>query len=256
MVQLPCQQQRKKGSNWIPLFVLCLAMAAFWALDLDSYLDLALLINRQNELSGYVAGNRAVTIILFTLLYMATVALSVPGASILTIAGGFLFGWFLGGLAALTGATVGATAVFLIARTSFGALLKRKAGPSLARLAEGFRENAVSYMLFLRLTPVFPFWLLNIAPALLGVKIRTYVWTTVLGIIPGTFAFSVIGAGLGSVIEAQEAANPGCSAAGACPVDFKALVTPQLLAAFFALGLAALIPILVRTWREGRGRAR
>ena len=245
---------RTRWKRWIPAGALCLAAIAFWALGLNRYLDLGWVIQRQNQLLNYVSAHWVTMLTGYMILYAVIVALSIPGASILTIVGGFLFGWIWGGLAALFGATFGALVVFLIARSSLGAVFKHKAGPFLRRLAGGFRENAANYLLFLRLTPVFPFWLVNIAPALLGVPLGVYLWTTVVGIIPGTFAFSVIGSGLGSVVEAQEMANPGCAASGACSVDLDALVTPQLLAAFFALGMTALIPILVRFLRNRRSQ--
>ncbi|WP_209007474.1 TVP38/TMEM64 family protein [Roseibium litorale] len=241
---------RSGRKRWIPAGLLVLVAVAFWAFGLNRYLELAWVIQRQNQLQTYVSEHWAAMLSGYMILYTLIVALSIPGASILTITGGFLFGWIWGGLAALLGATFGALAVFLVARSSLGAVFARRAGPFLTRLAGGFRESAASYLLFLRLTPVFPFWLVNIAPALLGIRFNVYLWTTILGILPGTFAFSVIGSGLGSVIEAQELASPGCTVSGACTVELEALITPQLLAAFFALGIAALIPILVRFLRR------
>ncbi len=127
----------------------------------------------------------------FVALYAAVVALSLPGGAVLTMAGGFLFGWLLGGLASIVGATIGASIVFLIARSALGEFLAARAGPWLSRFRQGFQDDAFSYLLFLRLVPIFPFWLVNLAPALLGVGFVTYVATTFLGIIPGTFAYSL-----------------------------------------------------------------
>ena len=119
------------------------------------------------------------------------VALSLPGGAVLTLAGGFLFGWFIGGVASIIGATIGATIVFLIARSTIGDALAARAGPFLSRFRQGFQQDAFSYLLFLRLVPIFPFWLVNLAPGLLGVGFGTYVATTLLGIVPGTFAYSL-----------------------------------------------------------------
>jgi uncharacterized membrane protein YdjX (TVP38/TMEM64 family) len=172
----------------------------------------------------------------------------------LTVFGGFLFGWLVGGIAAAVAASIGATIVFLIARTSVGDVLLRRAGPRLKRLAEGFREDALSYLLFLRLVPVFPFWLVNLAPAFLGVPLKTFVLGTSIGVVPNTFAFAFAGAGLDSVIDAQKAAKQACIAAGRSDcymhLDLHALVTPKLLIALGMLGALALIPVLVR--RYGR----
>ena len=149
--------------------------------------------------------------------------------------------------------------VFLVAKSTLGKTLAAKAGPRLERIAEGFRENAFSYLLFLRLVPVFPFWLVNLAPGLLGVPFRTYALATALGIIPGTFAFSLAGNGLDSVIEAQQAAHRSCLAKAGeggqelCPyeLDPSALLTMELIAAFVALGFVSLIPVATK-WVKRR----
>lgn len=243
-----------KGSmrRWMPLAGLAAAMAVAWWLGLHEYLTLSSLIRHRIELLTFVDSHLWGAIAVYALVYVAAVALSFPGASLLTIAGGFLFGWFVGGTATVAGATVGATLIYMIARSSLGEALTRRAGPFVSRLSEGFRENAFSYLLFLRLTPIFPFWLVNIAPAMFHVPLWTYAAATFFGIVPGTYAFAVIGSGLDSLIEAQEAASPGCAAAGTCHVDVAALLTPELIAAFFALGFAALIPVGLKKFRGRR----
>ena len=178
------------------------------------------------------------------------VALSLPVGAVLTISGGYLFGTAIGSAATVIGATCGAMGIFLIARSSLGEGLARRAGPSLARFAEGFQKDAASYLLFLRLAPVLPFALVNIAPALLGAKLKTYLWTTAIGIIPGTLAFSSIGSGLGSVIDAQRAAYQACLATGSatCSLSINpgTLITREVVLAFFLLAGVALIPIIAK----------
>jgi uncharacterized membrane protein YdjX (TVP38/TMEM64 family) len=148
--------------------------------------------------------------------------------------------------------------VFVIARSAFGAGLRRRAGPALARILDGFRDDAASYLLFLRLVPAFPFWLVNLAAALGGVALPVFVWTTLVGIVPGSFAFSVAGAGLDSVIAAQQAARGACEAAGRgdCGhgLDLGAILTPQMLAAFVLMGCTALIPAIWRRISKRGGR--
>lgn len=238
--------------RWLPIVALVAVMAFGLSQGWHQHLSLSTLIRERQDLMGFVGSHQLLAIGAYMILYASLVALSFPGASLLTIAGGFLFGWTTGGTVTIMAATLGATALFLAARTSLGETLKQRAGPFAAKLAEGFRENALSYLLFLRLTPVFPFWLVNIAPAIFHVPLRTYVFATFVGIIPGTFAFAFIGSGLDSVIEAQEAASPGCAAAGTCEVEISALVTPELLAAFFALGVASLIPVGLKRLRARR----
>ncbi|SOC17787.1 Uncharacterized membrane protein YdjX, TVP38/TMEM64 family, SNARE-associated domain [Stappia indica] len=235
--------------RFLPLAVILAAMALGYALGLHEHLSLSELIRRRTELAGIVSQNLWLAIAGFAAVYVAAVALSFPGASLLTVLGGFLFGWALGGTVVAFAATIGAGLIFLAARMSLGETLAARAGPFLSRLAEGFREDAFHYLLFLRLAPVFPFWLVNVAPAVFGMRLRPYLVATFLGILPGTYAYAFIGAGLDSVIAAQEAASPGCAAAGTCRIELSALVTPQLLLAFAALGLAALIPVALRKWR-------
>jgi len=212
-----------------------------------------MLVTHRAAIDHFIAGHFGLALLAFVTLYIVVVALSIPGAIVLTVAGGILFGWLVGGLAAIGGATLGATLVFIAARGACGEGVMSRAGPRLMKIAEGVRADAFSYLLFLRLVPVFPFWLVNLAPALVGVRLRTFVGATVLGIIPGTFAFTLVGAGLDSVIRAQGAAYRACLAAGrsGCRLDFDmyAALTPQLLVALAALGVVALIPMIIRRRR-------
>jgi uncharacterized membrane protein YdjX (TVP38/TMEM64 family) len=233
-------------------------MGLAYAMGWHHYLSFKTIGTNYEALKAFIAANLAAALLIYVLLYVAVVALSLPGGLVMTLTGGLLFGWLAGALATVVGATIGATLIFLIARSSLGEALTARAGPWLGRLQEGFKENALSYLLFLRLVPVFPFWLVNLAPALLGVPLRTYVIGTAIGIIPGTVAFSVAGAGLGSVVEAQNAIHAACLAKGpadpdtACPytIDTSALITKELLVAFALLGLVALIPVVYKRWSK------
>jgi uncharacterized membrane protein YdjX (TVP38/TMEM64 family) len=247
-------------SGWrrfMPIVVLALLGTLVYAMGWHRELSLETLVRHRAAIDQFVGDHRLAAMAVFIAIYIGVVALSVPGAVFLTISGGFLFGVVAGGLASIVGATVGATCIFLIAKSAFGEFLLRRAGPVAAKLAEGFRADAFSYLLFLRLVPVFPFFLVNLAPALTGVKLRTFVAATALGIVPGTFAFALFGASLDSVIAAQEVPYRACLAAGGqgCRLDFdlKAAFTPQLLAALAALGIAALIPVAVKRFRGRAG---
>jgi len=243
--------------RWLPLALIVAAMAvAIWQ-GWYRYLTLESLIAHEAEFRAFIGSNIAGALAIYALIYIAVVALSLPGGLLLTLAGGYLFGWLLGGSVTVVAATIGATLIFLIARTSLGSALAERAGPRLNALKDGFRQDGLNYLLFLRLVPVFPFWLINIAPALLGVRLSTYVLGTVVGIIPGTFAFAFVGAGLDSVIAAQRQSFDACTAdatakgldpATACKlgIDPSALVTPGLIAALIALGVLALVPIAAK----------
>jgi uncharacterized membrane protein YdjX (TVP38/TMEM64 family) len=236
------------------LAVLVIAMGWHRELSLEA------LVRHRSALESFIATHFFAALLGYVGVYIIVVAMSVPGALFLTIAGGVLFGWLAGGTAAVFGATIGASLIFLIARHALSDYVHRKAGPRLASLAEGFKADAFNYLLFLRLVPVFPFWLVNLAPAVLGVGFGAFMAATALGIIPATLAYSFVGAGLDSVIGAQEMAYKACLAAGRsdCRLDFdlKAAVTPQLLIALSALGVLSLLPVIIRRWRGAPARAR
>lgn len=242
--------------RWAPLVVLAGLMALAFSMGWHEYLNFKTIGLNYEALKRFVGENFVGAILAYVLLYILVVALSLPGGLVMTLSGGLLFGWLATAIATVFGATIGATVLFLIAKSSFGEALAAKAGPWLAKLRAGFQENALNYLLFLRLVPAFPFFVVNLAPAFLGVPLRTYVLGTFFGIIPGTTAFSVLGAGLGSAVESQNAiynacvAQHGSNAASVCTyaIDTKALVTTELLAAFALLGVVALIPVALKKW--------
>ncbi|MGZ8324078.1 MAG: TVP38/TMEM64 family protein [Rhodoplanes sp.] len=236
---------------------MCAGVLVF-ATGLHRELSLATLIRHRAAINAFVAERPLAAFLGFVALYVGVVALSVPGAALLTVSGGLLFGPLAGGLGAFIGATTGASLIFFIGRSALGGWLVKRAGPFAEKLADGFRRGAFSYLLFLRLVPLFPFWLVNIAPALFGVRFAVFVGATALGIIPLTFAFALFGAGLDSAIAAQASAYQACLAAGhePCRIDFdlRLALTPELIAALAAVGVVALVPLAVKRWRAARGR--
>jgi len=240
-------------TRWVPLLLICLAMGLVYALGWHRYVTLEQIATHRAALKAFLADHAILAPLLYVSLYVVAISLSLPTGLVLTLTGGLLFGWLLGGLCAVVGATIGATIIFLAARSSLGEALGEKAGPWLTKLREGFKDNALSYMLFLRLVPVFPFWLVNLAPAVLGVPLKVYVIGTVLGIIPGTFAIASAGAGLDSIIASAQAEYDACVAARGvdlCKLEIHAgsLATRELLIAV-VLGFVALIPVVYKTWR-------
>jgi uncharacterized membrane protein YdjX (TVP38/TMEM64 family) len=247
-------------TKWLPLIALAGLMALTFAMGWHKYLSFKTIGVNYESLQAFIANNLLLAIAIYMAIYVAVVALSLPGALLMTLSGGLLFGWKIGIPATVLAATLGASLVYLIVKTSFGETLAATAGPWLGKLKDGFNDNALSYLLFLRLVPVFPFAIVNLAAALLGVPFRTYFVGTLLGIVPGTSAFSVAGAGLGSVVSGQTASYNACLAknpgAGddVCPytIDTSALVTPELIAAFALLGVVALIPIALKRWSPSK----
>jgi uncharacterized membrane protein YdjX (TVP38/TMEM64 family) len=180
------------------------------------------------------------------------IAFSLPGGAVATIFGGYIFSTVVDGVAGtilaaaivVIGATIGATTLFLAARTGLGEPLRARAGPGLKRMEAGFRENAMSYLLVLRLVPLFPFWLVNLVPAFLGVSLRTYVIGTFFGIMPGTFVYASVGSGLGAILEAGESPDLG--------IIFEAKILIPLL----GLALLALIPVIYKHFKAKPGAKR
>ncbi len=227
-----------------PLALIAAAIGLFFALDLDRYLSFEALRENRHALLAWREQNQIMAVLVFILVYAAVVALSLPGAVWLTIGGGFLFGTILSTVAVVVAATIGATLIFLAARYALGDYLRSKAGPMVRRMEDGFRENALSYLLFLRLVPVFPFWLVNLVPAFLGVPLGTYVIGTFIGIVPGSFVYSSVGNGLGAVFDAGE--SP----------DLSIIFSPAILLPIIGLAVLALLPIAYKRIKERSSNGR
>ena len=217
--------------RFAPLAILLLVIVAALALGLDDYLSFEQLERNRAWLLDLVDRHPVLAPFAFMLIYATAIGLSIPGGAVLTTAGGFLFGVAAGTVYAVVAATLGATAVFLIARTALGDALRHRAGPAMRRMEAGFREDALHYLLFLRLIPVFPFWLVNLVAAFLGVPLATYVVATGLGIIPGSLVYAGVGNGLGAVF-----------AAGGRP-DLRIIFEPQIILPIIGLAVLALLPV-------------
>jgi uncharacterized membrane protein YdjX (TVP38/TMEM64 family) len=224
---------------WIVLGVVG-AVALLRATGVTEQLSLATLATHREALAAFVSANLALAAAAYVAFYVVAVAFSLPGAVFITLAGGFLFGAAGGTALTVVGATAGATLVFLFARRIFGADALDRMGPAARRLAEGIRRNAASYLLVLRLVPLFPFFLVNLVPAFVGVRLRTYVATTAIGILPGTAVFSLAGAGLGDVLAMGGA------------FDVRGVLTPGIIAALVGLALLSLAAIPLKA-RFARG---
>lgn len=238
----------------LPLIIIIGLAAAVYAAFGRGMISLQELVAHREAIDAFVNAHLILAVLAYIGLYVAAVILSLPGASFLTAAGGLLFGLVLGASAAVIGATLGATVIFLVARTALGEPLLRRAGPRVLRLAQEFREDAFSYLLFLRLVPAFPFFLVNLVPAFADMRLAPFIAATLLGVIPGALAYALAGMGLDSIIVAQQHAVQTCLAAGGgdCHLifDAKDILTPELIGAFIVLGLLALVPVAVRHIRH------
>ncbi len=240
----PAPKGLSRARRIVLLTVFVGGFVSFFAFDLHTYATFDTLKQNREWLLAQVAEYGIVTALAFVAAYAAAVAFSVPVAAIVSVTGGFLFGLWFGTLWNVIGATIGAILLFLAARSVFADILHEKAGPWLKKLEAGFKANAFSYLLFLRLVPVFPFFAVNLAPAFLGVRLGTFAVTTFVGIIPGAIVYSLFGAGLGAIFDRGE--------------EFRVsqAVTPEIIAGLAGLAVLSLLPVTVKMWRAKRTRAR
>ncbi len=228
---------------WIklwPIYIILLGLGIAISQGWHTQLSPSALGENAVYLNNLVQENFVLVLLAFVVIYILATTFMVP-ASALTIGGGFLFGLGVGAPATVVGATIGACILFTAAKSSIGEALKSIAGPFIGKMEAGFNESPLSYLFTLRLIPIFPFAVVNIAPAILGAKFRDYFITTLFGIIPGTVAYTWIGAGLrGTLLDAAEAGQD---------VDVGALVgaaAKNLIPAFFALAVVALMPAIYK----------
>ncbi len=221
-------ESRSSSGKLLVAAVIGVAIGAFFYFDLGHYLTLEALKENRDRLLAFTEANYGSAAALFVVTYCVVTGLSLPGAAILTLAGGFLFGSILGTVFVNLGATSGATLAFLAARYLLRDWVEHKFGSKLGPIQEGFATNAFSYLMTLRLIPLFPFFLVNMVSGLTRVSVGTYVAATALGIIPGSFVYAYAGRQLGTINSLKEIASP------------------NVLLAFTLLGLLALVPIIYK----------
>jgi uncharacterized membrane protein YdjX (TVP38/TMEM64 family) len=213
---------------------LALGLVLVFAFGLQHYLSLQMLRTNRALLLDYVHSHALFAAGLYLLVYVAIIAFAVPGGTIMTIAGGFLFGTLEAASLATFGATVGGTILFLAAKTALADWFRTRMGPRVQRFEDGFNKNAFSYLFVSRLIPMFPFPIVNIAAGLIGVNTRTFVIATFFGIIPATVVFAGLGSGLGKLFDQGHEPNLGL------------IFEPQILYPLLGLAALALIPVI---WR-------
>lgn len=229
--------------RWLPLAILALGSVAFFASGAYRYVTFDTLREHRETLLGWVKDAGVLAVVVFIVGYAVVVAFSLPLGTLMTLAAGFLFGAVLGTAYVVIAATLGSIAVFLAARSALGDFLRQRASGFFKRMEAGFKRNEFSYLLFLRLVPVFPFWLVNIVPAFLGVSLRNYAVATFLGIIPGTAVFAAVGNGLGAVFDQ-----------GKTP-DLSIIFKPEILLPILGLAVLSLLPVAYSRWRDRKGKS-
>jgi uncharacterized membrane protein YdjX (TVP38/TMEM64 family) len=228
------------GRRLVPLVCLLGGGLALLVLGAHRYLNFAALAANHDWACALVDRAPVLAALGFVAAYSGLVALSVPGAALLTMASGFLFGTCLGTTYAVMSATIGATIVFGAARAGLAGLAA-KVGPQMRRIEAGFRQNALNYLLVLRLVPVFPFWLVNLVAGASGMRLTSYLVGTFLGVIPAAFVYASLGSGLGLLVSEGR------------PPDVHILFRPGILLPILGLAALALVPVAYRHWRAERG---
>ncbi len=234
-------QRRTRTPPWtrvLPLLLVAAAFASVFIFGLDDYLSFEILRDNRKAALGWYRNNQILAAVYFVLGYALVVALSVPGAVWLSLAAGFMMGTVVASILVVFAATLGALGIFLIARYALADFFHQKAGAAGRKMEQGFQENALSYLLVLRLVPLFPFWLVNLVPALLGVPARTFVLGTFFGIIPGTVVFCSIGSGLGAVFDRGEMP------------DLNIVFQPEIIGPLLGLALLSLVPVVYKKLKK------
>lgn len=223
----------------LPLIAI-LVVACVGFFTLRDYLSFATLADNREALLAYRDSHYVLMALAFIGVYITIVAFSLPGAAVASVTGGFLFGLWGGTAFNVIAATVGATAIFLAARAGLGKTLSAKLDASegtIRKLRNGLHENEISVLFLLRLVPAVPFFVANLLPALVGVKLRNFVVTTALGIIPGALVFTSIGVGLGEVFDRGE--TP----------DLSLLWAPHVIGPILGLAALSALPIVIKSLR-------
>ncbi len=232
----PQEEKQQTGkARWLVAAVFAALVIGFFAFDLDSQISFEGLAANEAALKQAVADNFMLTVLAYMAVYIAAVALSLPGAVWLSLAGGLMFGTVQGGIIIVTAASLGACGLFVAARYVVGDILRAKAGPALANFEASFNRDAMSYMLILRLLPIFPFFIVNLGAALVGVRFSVFAVTTFFGIMPGSFVFASIGNGISVLLQAGE--RP----------DLSIMSSPEIILPLLALALLSALPII---WRR------
>jgi uncharacterized membrane protein YdjX (TVP38/TMEM64 family) len=243
LMSLSNNESNAARTGWVqklPILAI-LTAAAMGAFLLRDHFSFEALAENREALIAFRDANSLLAVLVFVAAYTAIVGFSLPGATVATLTGGFLFGTFPGVLFNMTGATLGAIAIFLAARTGFGAKFSEKIegkGGAVAKLQAGLRENEWSVLFVMRLVPVVPFFLANLIPAFVGVKLSRFAISTFLGIMPGALVYTSVGAGLGEVF-----------ARGETP-DLSIIFAPHVLGPILGLAALSALPIVLKLLRK------
>ncbi|GMN89265.1 TVP38/TMEM64 family protein [Francisella sciaenopsi] len=223
-----------KFYKFFPIAVLIIGIISFFSFGGQQYLSLEALKNNYQTILDFANQHFLACVLVFSVAYIVVVALSIPGATIMTLLGGLLFGLVLGSIIVVLAATLGASVVFIAVRIALGDSLKNKAKGSIEKMRRGFEKDVFNYLLILRLIPIFPFFIINIAAGMFGVKFRDFFWATLLGIIPGSVVYVWVGTSFAYVIQQGADINLGI------------ILEPQFILPLIALAVLSIVPVIIK----------
>lgn len=220
--------------HFLPLIILLSLLGIAIYFQWYSYLSFESLKNHRQILLLWNKDHFGWVLLCFMAIYILVVACSIPGAMFLTLSAGFLFGPIIGLSVTIISATLGALIVFIAVQLALRDWVEKRTAHWVKKMEKGFKQNAFSYLLFLRLVPLFPFWLVNIVPALLGVSTRTFILATVIGMIPGSFVYVMLGNSLGYIFDTHQSPN------------LNIIFDPKVFLPLLALALLSLLPVIYK----------
>ncbi len=225
----------------MPLIIIVFGLTLFFAFDGQKYVSLDSVKEHYQQLQNLVLEHFWISLFGFMLGYIVVVALAIPAAApLMTLLGSSLFGWMVGTASVVVAATIGACVIFIAVKTAFGESLRSRVGDNIEKFRKGFENNAFNYLMTLRLIPIFPFFAINIACGVLGIRLSTYFWATLIGIIPGTAVYAWVGTGLGFVIEQGK------------NLDMSIVSEPQFILPIICLGLLSLVPTVYKKVKRAK----
>lgn len=221
---------------WIAVIIGMVVL--IWIARSHHYLSFEALKQHHDAILNFIRAHPISAPLAYIAIYALLTAFSIPEHAFLSLVGGFLFPFPYSMLYILTGATIGAMLLYLLVNTAIGDIIHEKARPWLAKIEQGFQKDEVSYLLFLRVVPIFPFWMVNLTCVLLEVPFITFAWTTLVGVIPNALIYSEAGASLEDIIHQGN------------HITFQTIFTWNITLALIALGLLALLPVIVKDWKQ------
>jgi uncharacterized membrane protein YdjX (TVP38/TMEM64 family) len=229
---------KKFAKRYLLLLLILHVLFLIYLFDLDRLLTFEGLKAHHEQIELLLREHPFTIPFLYIFTYIVLAALSLPGMIVMNVLGGYLFVWPLGIIYTLFAATIGASILFLATRLAFGNVLKQSGKPFIKKMERGFRDDAVSYMLFLRLVPIFPFWIVNAVPAFFRISLKTFIWTTSLGLLPEVFICTLAGRGLEKFFINNTA------------FSIRAIFNPQVKISLILLGVLALFPVFIKKFRK------